>query len=90
MLHKEHVEICNDDRRARHRKVGYHDVLGADMNSRWGLDRLSYLSLSSMISVDYTEDIQIVGMLTRSSRNTLKRLMYAHLAKSDEDDKGGS
>lgn len=87
-FHDQYVEICNDaDRKRRFVKKGVHDVLGADMNSDYTLDRLSCVDMSAGFSANYAEDIQIVGMLVRQSNIALRGLMASLLTKDNDEER---
>lgn len=83
----EYVEICDEDKRKKYPKEGVHDVLGADMNANWRIHRKSALNMAGCVSVDYWEDIQIIGIMTKQSSIRLKRLIRALLDRSDQEEK---
>ncbi|CZT18631.1 uncharacterized protein RCC_04475 [Ramularia collo-cygni] len=83
--HVDYVEVWNETERRRYTKEGVHDVIGVTMTYK-PLRKRGCLSLAGAFSVDYRENIDLVGDMPATERKKLCRLMERRMATVAKDD----
>lgn len=85
--HVDYVEVWNEEERNRYVKEGVHDVLGVVMN-KMPLTKFGALSLQGAVSVDYRENITILGCMSEPGHRNLRSIMNQRINAVGRDEAG--